>query len=137
MALAARTADRVAPCVGSDPDAAEMYGMLHLTCALNAAALRSPAESADHQAEAADVAARVGSGTNFGHQGFGLVNYGFWEVHLAVERGEGGKVRELARGRGLATERAYRQEAVVALRTAERWMSVYPFCTPFYADYMV
>jgi transcriptional regulator with XRE-family HTH domain len=140
LALAARAADRVAPCVGSDPGAAEMYGMLHLTCALNAAALRSPAESADHQAEAADVAARVGSGTNFGHQGFGLANYGFWEVHLAVERGEGGKVRELARGinttgvssatrragfytdlgRGLATERAHRQEAVAALRTAER-----------------
>jgi transcriptional regulator with XRE-family HTH domain len=109
MALAARAADRVAPCVGSDPGAAEMYRMLHLTCALNAAALRSPAESA----EAAEVAARVGSGTNFGHQGFGLVNYGFWEVHLAVERGEGGKVRQLARSRGLATERAYRQEAVV------------------------
>jgi hypothetical protein len=50
--------------------------MLHLTCALNAAALRSPAELADHQAEAADVAARVGSGTNFGHQGFGLVTTG-------------------------------------------------------------
>jgi hypothetical protein len=109
MALAARTADRVAPCVGSDPDAAEMYGMLHLTCALNAAALRSPAESADHQTEAADVAARVGSGTNFGHQGFGLVNYGFWEVHLADERGEGGKVRELARGidiTGMSASRA-------------------------------
>ena len=140
LALAARAADRVAPCVGSDPRAAEMYGMLHLTCALNAAALRRPVESADHQAEAAGVAARVGSGINFGHQGFGLVNYGFWEVHLAVERGEGGKVRELARGidtrgvasasrraafytdlgRGLATERAYRQEAVAALRTAER-----------------
>lgn len=30
MALAARAADRVAPCVGTDPGAAEMYGMLHL-----------------------------------------------------------------------------------------------------------
>jgi hypothetical protein len=69
-----------------------------------------------------------------------LNSFEFWEVHLAVERGEGGKVRELARGidtrdvasatrraafytdlgRGLATERAYRQEAVTALRTAER-----------------
>jgi transcriptional regulator with XRE-family HTH domain len=140
MALAARAVDRVAPCVGSDPDAAEMYGMLHLTCALNAAALRRPVESAEHQAEAADVAARVGAGTNFGHQCFGLPNVGFWRVTLAVERGEGGKVRELARdidpaavssrtrragfysdlGRGLATERAQRQQAVAALRTAER-----------------
>jgi hypothetical protein len=140
LALAARAADRVAPYVGSDPAAAEMYGILHLTCALNAAALRRPVESADHQAEAADVAGRVGCGTNFGNQGFGLPNYGFWTVHLAVERREGGKVRELARdidttavasasrraafyadlGRGLATERAYRHEAVAALRTAER-----------------
>jgi transcriptional regulator with XRE-family HTH domain len=141
LVLAARAADRVASSVGIDLGAAEMYGMLHLTCALNAAALRRHAESAEHQAEAADVAARVGAGTNFGHQSFGVANLGFWRVHLAVERGEGGKVRELARdvdpsavklgpsrraayytdlGRGLATERAHRQEAVAALRTAER-----------------
>src|SRR5947209_17323542 len=73
MALAARAADRVSPCVGSDPDAAEMYGMLQLTCELNADALRSPAESADHQTEAADVAARAASGSYFRHQGCGLV----------------------------------------------------------------
>lgn len=154
LVLAARAADRVAQRVGSDPRAAEMYGMLHLTCALNAAALRRPAVSADHQAEAADVAARVGSGTNFGRQNFGLVNYGFWEVHLAVERGEGGKVRELARGidttgvtsasrragfysdlgRGLATERAYRHEAVAALRTAERLAPQRVRANPFVRD---
>jgi hypothetical protein len=154
LALAARAADRVAPCVGSDPGAAEIYGMLHLTCALNAAALRRPAESADHQAEAADVAVRVGAGTNFGHQGFGLANYGFWRVHLAVERGEGGKVWELARGidptgvasvsrragyysdlgRGLATERRYRQEAVAALRTAERLGPQRVWANPFVRD---
>jgi hypothetical protein len=117
-----------------------MYGMLHLTCALNAAALRRPDESTDHQAEAADVAARVGIGTNFGHQCFGLPNVGFWRVTLALERGEGGKVGELARdidptavasasrragfytdlGRGLATERSRRDDAVSALLTAER-----------------
>jgi hypothetical protein len=140
LTLAARAADRIAPTVGTDMAAAEMYGMLHLTCALNAAALRQPDESADHKAEAADVAARVGAGTNFGHQGFGLANYGFWQVHLAVERGEGAKVGELAHGidpaatklgasrragfytdlgRGLATERSHRLEAIAALRTAE------------------
>ncbi|MGH3793737.1 MAG: helix-turn-helix domain-containing protein [Pseudonocardiaceae bacterium] len=141
LVLASRAADRVAPFVGTDGGAAEMYGMLHLTCSLDAAALRRPAESVDHQAEAADVAARVGTGVNFGHQSFGLANLGFWRVHLAVERGEGGKVRELARGvdptavglgasrcaafytdlgRGLATERSRRKDAVAALRTAER-----------------
>jgi len=86
------------------------------------------------------VAARVGAGPNFGHQAFGLANLGFWRVHLVLERGEGAKVRELARdvdptavksasrcaafyadlGQGLATERVHRQEAVAALRTAER-----------------
>ncbi|HEY2764961.1 MAG TPA: helix-turn-helix transcriptional regulator [Pseudonocardiaceae bacterium] len=140
LVLASVAADRVAPSVGADGGAAEMYGMLHLTCSLNAAALRRPEESADHQAEAADVAARVGTGINFGHQSFGLANLGFWGVTLAVERGEGGKVAELARaidpaavtsasrragfytdlGRGLATERSRRTEAVAALRTAER-----------------
>lgn len=119
-----------------------MYGMLHLTCALNAAALRRPDESAEHQAEATDVASRVGAGTNFGHQSFGVPNVGFWRITLAVERGEGGKVGELAGeidptavrsttrragfytdlGRGLATERAHRQEAVVTdlMRRARR-----------------
>jgi transcriptional regulator with XRE-family HTH domain len=141
LVLAARAADRVAPFVGGDGAAAEMYGMLHLTCALNAVALRHPAESADHQAEAADGAARVvGAGTNFGNQSFGQANVGFWGVTLAVERGEGGKVGELARhidptavasasrragfysdlGRGLATERSRRDDAVSALLTAEQ-----------------
>ncbi len=140
LSLASRAADRVAPVVGRDGAAAEMYGMLHLMCALNAAALNRYGESADHQAEAADVAARVGTGTNFARTCFGVPNYGFWRVALAVERGEGGKVAEIARdvnptavgsasrragfytdlGRGLATDRGRRGEAVAALRTAEQ-----------------
>lgn len=155
MALAARAADQVAPLVGTDQGAAEMYGMLHLTCALNAAALQRPDESAQHQAEAADVAARVvGWGTNFGNQSFGVPNVEFWRVTLAVERGEGAKVRELAQGinpaavpsaarragfytdlgRGLATERAHRQEAVVALRTAEQLAPQRVRANPFVRD---
>jgi transcriptional regulator with XRE-family HTH domain len=155
MALAARAADQVAPLVGTDQGAAEMYGMLHLTCALNAAALQRPDESAQHQAEAADVAARlVGWGTNFGNQSFGVPNVEFWRVTLAVERGEGAKVRELAHGinptavpsatrragfytdlgRGLATERAHRKEAVVALRTAEQLAPQRVRANPFVRD---
>lgn len=157
LALAARAADRLAPAVGTNEGAAEMYGMLHLTCALNAAALRRLAESADHQAEAADVAARVGAGTNFGHQAFGLANLGFWRVHLALERGEGAKVRELAHGvdptsvksasrraafyadlgQGLATERAHRHEAVAALRTAERLAPQRVRANPFVRETVV
>jgi transcriptional regulator with XRE-family HTH domain len=157
LALAARAAERVAPWVGTDEGAAEMYGMSHLTCALNAAVLRRPVESADHQAEAADIAARVGGGINFGHQGFGLANYGFWRVHLAVGRGEGAKVWELARGvdptavksasrqaafyadlgQGLATERAHRHEAVAALRTAERLAPQRVRANPFVRETVV
>lgn len=140
LSLAARAADRTAHAVGTDGAAAEMYGMLHLTCALNAAALTRYSESADHQTEAAEVAARVGDGSNFGNQNFGQTNLGFWRITLAVERGEGGKVAEIARhvdptavvsaarrsgfytdlGRGLATERGRRGDAVAALRTAEQ-----------------
>ncbi|MDQ4020740.1 MAG: helix-turn-helix domain-containing protein [Actinomycetota bacterium] len=140
LTQASRAAERVQPVVGSDGAAAEMYGMLHLMCALNAAALNRYSESADHEAEAADVAARVGTGTNFGHTCFGEPNYGFWRVTLVVERGEGGKVAEIAHdvdptavasasrragfytdlGRGLATDRGRRGDAVAALRTAER-----------------
>ncbi|MGH3815514.1 MAG: hypothetical protein ACRDUV_24195 [Pseudonocardiaceae bacterium] len=157
LGLATRAADRVAPSVGTDVGAAEMYGMLHLTCALNAAALRRPVESADHQAEAADIAARVGEGTNFGHQAFGLANLGLWRVHLAIGRGEGAKVRELARsvdptavksasrqaafyadlGQGLATERAHRHEAVAALRTAERLAPQRVRANPFVRETVV
>jgi len=157
LALATRAADHVAPLVGTDSDAAEAYGILHLTCALNAAALQRPAESADHQAEAADVAAWVGAGRNFGHQGFGLPNVAFWTVHLAMERGEGSKVGELARdidptavksrsrraafysdlGRGLATERACRQEAVAALRTAEQLAPQRVRANPFVREVVV
>ena len=140
LTQANRAAERVQPVVGSDGAAAEMYGMLHLMCALNAAALNRYGESADHEAEAADVAARVGTGTNFGHTCFGEPNYRFWQVTLAVERGEGGKVAEIARdvdptavaspsrragfytdlGRGLATDRGRCGDAVAALRTAEQ-----------------
>jgi transcriptional regulator with XRE-family HTH domain len=157
LVLATRAADRVAPWVGTDEGATEMYGMLHLTCALDAAALRRPAESADHQAEAAEIAARVGTGINFGTQNFGLANYGFWRVHLAVARGEGGKVRELARGvdptavksasrqaafyadlgQGLATERAHWHEAVTALRTAERLAPQRTRANPFVRETVV
>ena len=143
LTRAVRAAERVQPVVGSDGAAAEMYGMLHLMCALNAAVLHRYGESADHEAEAADVAARVGAGANFGHQCFGVPNYGFWRVTLAVERGEGGKVAEIARdvdptavpsasrragfyadlGRGEATERGRWRESVAALLTAERLAS--------------
>jgi hypothetical protein len=78
LALASRAADRVAPLVGIDEGATEMYGMLHLTCALNAAALRRPVESVDHQAETAGIAARVGGGTNFGHHA--------WETESSPRR---------------------------------------------------
>ncbi len=151
LLLARQAADKVAPMIGSDGAAMETYGMLHLMCSLNSAALARYDESADHEAEAADVAARVGAGTNFGRMCFGEPNYGFWRVTLALERGEGGKVAEIARdvdpsavpsasrragfytdlGRGLASARGRRVEAVAALWTAERLAPQRVLANPF------
>jgi hypothetical protein len=90
--------------------------------------------------ETAETAARNGAGTNFAHLHFSPGNVEVWRVLLAVERGDGGKAGEIARavppgslppsaerqsafyldlGRGLATEKTTREQAVVALRRAE------------------
>jgi len=123
------------------PGAVEMCGMLHLTAALSAAALRRPTESADHLAEAAELAERLDTDVSpFNNTFFGRVNIGFWRMALAVEAGDGGRAVEIARqvdptlipspgrqaaywtdlGRGLAMDRHTRPHAVGALLRAEK-----------------
>lgn len=141
LALAERAANRVEPAVGLDDDAAQMFGMLHLTAALGSAALGKDDDSTAHEREAGEVARRVGAGTNFGNQNFGVPNFGFWTVTLSMERGEGGRAVELARdvdpsavashnrragffmdlGRGLADERGQQERAVHAFEQAEEF----------------
>lgn len=126
-----------------DPRARQMYGALHLNAALAAAATRDPNTAAGHLAEASDVAdsfdpAELGR-YGFGNLYFGPNNVGIWKVALAVELGDPGHARTLAAavdpdavpsaarramywadlGRGMASERKTRDEAIVALRRAE------------------
>lgn len=124
-----------------DPRAQQMYGALHLNAALASAAMRQDDDAADHLDEAGTIAARTGGdGRGFGSLYFGPDNVGIWRVSIAVELGEPGRAREVARqinpsrvpsaarqamfwadlGRGLASERATRDQAVGALLRAEK-----------------
>ncbi len=123
-----------------DPRAAQVYGMLHLNAALASAAMRRGGDSTDHLNEAAAMANRVsGDGRGFGNLYFGPDNVGIWRLTIAVELGEAGRAREIARlvdpsrvpsaarqamfwadlGRGMAQQRATRDEAIRALLRAE------------------
>ncbi len=122
------------------PAAAEIYGALHLVAALAATTLGRFDDAESHLTEATETAVRTGSGTNFAQLYFGPANVETWRMMLAAERGEGGKVAEIASnvdpaclppsrerrsafyvdlGRGLAAERGRRGDAVAALRIAE------------------
>ncbi|MEV0842704.1 hypothetical protein AB0I55_24585 [Actinocatenispora sera] len=128
--------------LADDPTAGQVYGMLHLVSARIAAVDRRTAAVATHLAEARSIATRLGETTDGGPVAlwFGPTNVTFWESAIAVELGEGGRVRELAAGvtpaavrsatrqasfyadlgRGLAQTRRSDQEAVAYLTRAER-----------------
>jgi transcriptional regulator with XRE-family HTH domain len=117
----------------------QMYGSLHLQAALSAAAATDTSAAQDHLAEAASVARPDDIGAGFGHLYFGPANLAIWRVGLAAELGDTDRARELAAGidpadvpsaarqaaywsdlgRSLATTKATRDDAVVALREAE------------------
>ena len=124
-----------------DPRALQMYGALHLNAALASAALRRGDDATDHLDEAGTIADRVCTeGHGFGSLYFGPDNVGIWRLSIAVELGEPGRARELARqvnparvpsavrqamywadlGRGMAQDRATRDDAVGALLRAEK-----------------
>lgn len=135
----------IEPRIGSGDRELQVYGMLRLNAALAAAAMRRPEEARSHLADAADLANRRGrpdrpaDRRGFASLYFGPDNVGIWQVSAAVELGEPGKALEIARdvhpqevpsaarqgmfwadlGRGMATEKATRDDAVVALRRAE------------------
>ncbi|MBV9314088.1 MAG: helix-turn-helix transcriptional regulator [Pseudonocardia sp.] len=138
VALAA--ADAIAPHLDDDPAVADVYGSLHLTAALAATTLGRTDDAHAHVTEALDAAARPGSGTEFGLLSFGPGNVQVWRTLLAVEQGDGGHAVRIARaidpdtlpaaptrraawwidiGRGLAMDKATRNDAVRAFRTAE------------------
>jgi transcriptional regulator with XRE-family HTH domain len=126
----------------ADEDAGRVYGMLHLVCAYVAAVDRRTDDVRAHLAEAEEIAARLGEADDGGPAGtwFGPTNVAFWRTAVAVELGEGGRVRELAAGvrptavrsatrqaawyidmgRGLAQTRRDDREAVAYFTRAER-----------------
>jgi len=150
--LAERAAAEIAPHVDRI-EVAEIYGMLHLVAALAATARGKLDTATDHVSEAAEIAARPGVGDrNFMHLWFGRGNVSFWETALAVEAGEGGRAVKIARsvdpsvipssrsrqgmwwidiGRGLAMERATRDEAVRAFRRAEDLVPQITYANPW------
>jgi hypothetical protein len=135
--LAVEAADRLS--TASSSEALQVAGMLHLTAAFSAASSENADDTAAHLAEARRIAERTGEG-GFATMQFGPTNVAFWETSIAVETGEGGRVREIARtvdpdqinsdtrkasyfidlGRGLAQTRRNDAEAVACFIRAER-----------------
>lgn len=135
LMLAERSAELLEP---DDGPAGQVYGMLHLSAALQSAVTGRAEGARAHIAEANETALRTGNGT-FAELNFGPRNVGIWRVALALELGEPGRVPELARnidvaaipsagrqatfygdvGRGLATIRGRETQAVEALARAE------------------
>lgn len=91
-------ADALTPSL-DHPDVAQIYGMLHLSAALAAAAQADRPTTDTHLAEAADIAARLDDEVGlFARLWFGRTNVGIWKVSLATEFGDGPKVADFARG---------------------------------------
>ncbi|MET8354053.1 MULTISPECIES: helix-turn-helix domain-containing protein [unclassified Micromonospora] len=102
-ALAARAADRSLrelQADAADERVRQMLGQLHLSAALTSSVSGRPDVARDHLAEAAREAVTLGDpsdGAGFNGCGFGPTNVGLWEMSIAAEQGESGRVIELSR----------------------------------------
>ncbi|GIJ23648.1 helix-turn-helix domain-containing protein [Micromonospora lutea] len=102
-ALAAKAADR--SLTGLQADAGDvrvrqMLGQLHLSAALTSTVDGRLDVARDHLAEAAREATSLGDpadGGGFNGCGFGPTNVGLWQMSIAAEQGEMGRVIELSR----------------------------------------
>ncbi|MGH3625124.1 MAG: helix-turn-helix domain-containing protein [Sciscionella sp.] len=137
LSFSSPAADVLQPQIAGS-EAAQLYGMHHLTCAFASAVLGDANQARSHVAEADEIAARVGEGEAH-HLYFGPTNVGIWRTAIGVELGEGAKVAEYAAainpgavrstgrraslyadvGRGMAQERGKEREALAAIRQAE------------------
>lgn len=135
LRLARRAAEIVSP---DDGNAGQVYGMCHLSAALQNASLGDPDAAREHLAEAQDVAGHTGNG-QFAGLMFGPTNVGVWQLALHLELGEAGRGVDLARavkvaeipsagrqatfysdlGQALARMRGREQAAIEAIRRAE------------------
>ncbi|MHA6619257.1 helix-turn-helix domain-containing protein [Pseudonocardia sp. DLS-67] len=139
VALADRGIDALADRL-IDPRCREMAGALHLGAALSEATLGRPDRAAERLDEATHLAAGMSDDHGFAGMLFGPTNIRVWRMSVAVESGEGGRVRELTTGwdvraipvpgrradywaeigRGLATSKTTRDGAITALLRAEK-----------------
>ncbi|MFG1953512.1 helix-turn-helix domain-containing protein [Micromonospora sp. NPDC048830] len=101
--VAARAADRSLAELqanAADERVRQMLGQLHLSAALTSTVSGRPDVARDHLSEAAREAATLGDpsdGAGFNGCGFGPTNVKLWEMSIAAEQGEHGRVIELSR----------------------------------------
>jgi hypothetical protein len=118
----------------------ELGGMANLAAALAAAAQGDKDTAQTHLTEASALAKTLDADVSpWANLFFGRTNVGIWHVAIAVELGDGGRVREIADGlrlggiapvrqaafwidygRGLLSERTTRERGIAALLTAEK-----------------
>jgi transcriptional regulator with XRE-family HTH domain len=148
-AVARSAAEDLQPAAGPGPSG-EVYGSLHLTAAWAQTVAGQPTRADEHLVEAGETAARTGNGQAF-QLWFGPNNTRAWLVSMAVERGEGGRVLEMAAavdraalpsrgrranhcvdvGRGLAQETKTRPQAIEWYLRAERLAPMLVRMDPF------
>jgi len=142
------------------PEVRQILGQLHLSASFTAAVAGRDDDSAAHLAEATREADSLGDpadGAGFNQCGFGPTNVALWRMSIAVERGEYGRVIELARkvrpdvlsaairhqsywldlGRALAHSGRRDGEALGALLRAERSAPVQFRLNPLARDTVV
>jgi len=137
LAVSLRAAEQLSG--DSDPRSRQAYGMLHLNAALASATLNRSDDALSHLAEAREMVNATAGAADFLDMHFNATNWAVWRVAVGVELGEGPRVVEHAgdidvsilpaaerRGmfygdlaRGLAQDRARRDDAIEMLRIAE------------------
>jgi transcriptional regulator with XRE-family HTH domain len=99
--IAEAAADRMRPVLPNDPDSLRVYGQLLLTASWSAGIALHPERGESFLTEALDVGVRVGDPPPVGDSWqtyFGPSNNVIWQMSIAVEAGDGGRVVELAEG---------------------------------------
>lgn len=135
-----RAAEELVPALDDD-EAAQAYGLLHLSAAMAAAAQSDRDTANTHLDEAQAVADRLDEEVGaFGTAWFGRTNVAIWRVSIGVELGDGAGVAEIARdvrvtnipspsrqanyfadlGRALLSERPTRTQGLKCLLRAEK-----------------
>jgi transcriptional regulator with XRE-family HTH domain len=140
--IAEAAADRMRPALPKDADALRVYGTLLLTASWSAGIALKPERGDAYVTEALDVGDRVGDPPQIGDSWqtyFGPTNNVIWQMSIAVEAGDGGRVVELAGsanvevigsksreaaywtelGVGLSHVRGSEDRAIAALTTAD------------------